>query len=49
VLVLAIAALACACVSTRPYATLSDRAEPLRTQFNSDAGRARVIILVAPT
>lgn len=38
-----------ACVRTQPYATLTDSAEPLRTRFNEDAGRVRVMMLVAPT
>jgi hypothetical protein len=42
-------ALAIACISTRPYSSLSNSAEPLRTHFNEDAGRIRVVMLVAPT
>jgi len=42
-------ALAAACISTRPYATLTDTAEPLRTQFNDDVGHVRIVMLVAPT
>ena len=38
-----------ACVRTQPYANLSDTAEPLRAQFNQDAGHVRVMMLVAPT
>jgi hypothetical protein len=38
-----------ACVQTRPYSSLSTSAEPLRTQFNADAGRVRIVMLVAPT
>jgi hypothetical protein len=41
--------LAAACIRTRPYATLTGTAEPLRTAFNSDVGRVRVMMLVAPT
>jgi hypothetical protein len=40
---------AAACARTQPYATLDDAAEPLRTRFNADAGRVRVMMLVAPT
>jgi hypothetical protein len=42
-------ALASACIATRPYATLTGNADPLRTQFNNDAGRVRIVMLVAPT
>ncbi len=45
----AVLALAGACISTRPYASLSDTADPLRTQFNNDVGRVRIVMLVAPT
>ncbi|HEY7499897.1 MAG TPA: hypothetical protein VH740_15365 [Vicinamibacterales bacterium] len=38
-----------ACVRTRPYATLTENADPLRTQFNNDAGHPRIVMLVAPT
>jgi hypothetical protein len=38
-----------ACAPTRPYATLSADAEPLRAQFNRDAGHIRIVMLVAPT
>jgi hypothetical protein len=38
-----------ACVPTRPYATLSAAAEPLRSQFNKDVGQPRIMMLVAPT
>jgi hypothetical protein len=38
-----------ACVETRPYATLSETAEPLRARFNQDVGHVRVMMLVAPT
>lgn len=33
----------------RPHATLGARAEPLRTQFNQDVGRVRLLMIVAPT
>ena len=45
----ALFALAVACVSTRPYHVLSDTGDPLRTQFNNDAGHIRIVMLVAPT
>jgi hypothetical protein len=40
--------LAGAC-APRPYTSLSETAEPLRTQFNQDVGRTRIVMLVAPT
>jgi hypothetical protein len=40
--------LSAAC-GARPYETLTDGAEPLRARFNADAGRVRVMMLVAPT
>ena len=33
----------------RPHATLTPGAEPLRSQFNSDAGKVRILMIVAPT
>jgi hypothetical protein len=41
--------LAAACARTQPYANLDDSAEPLKARFNADAGRVRVMMLVAPT
>jgi hypothetical protein len=32
-----------------PHARLADGVEPLRTAFNADAGKVRVVMLVAPT
>jgi hypothetical protein len=32
-----------------PHASLRIGAEPLRAQFNTDAGRTRVVVLAAPT
>jgi hypothetical protein len=32
-----------------PHQTLDDAAEPLRSAFNRDVGRVRVMMLVAPT
>jgi hypothetical protein len=40
--------LSAACGSDR-YEKLADDAEPLRARFNADAGRVRVMMLVAPT
>ena len=31
------------------YASLDERGDPFRTQFNADAGKVRVLMLVAPT
>lgn len=43
-------ALACATAcAPKPFATLSETADPLRTQFNQDVGRTRIVMLVAPT
>jgi hypothetical protein len=33
----------------RPHASLGSGAEPLRSQFNGDAGKVRVVIVSAPT
>ena len=33
----------------RPHTTLSANAEELRTAFNADVGKVRVVMLVAPT
>ena len=46
---LVLAWIAGGCGTTKPYASLSQSAEPLRTQFNKDAGRVRILMLVAPT
>jgi hypothetical protein len=43
---IAVAVTACA---RPPHATLDDAAEPLRSAFNRDVGRVRVMMLVAPT
>jgi hypothetical protein len=51
-LVAMLAAAASACLdrqAIRPHEPLGPGAEPLRAQFNSDAGRVRVIVIVAPT
>ncbi len=31
------------------YTSLDDKAEPLKSAFNADAGKIRVVMLVAPT
>lgn len=41
--------LASAACGPRPYQSLHDSAEPLRSIFNRDAGHVRVVMLVAPT
>ena len=33
----------------RPHTTLGPKAEELRTAFNADSGKVRVVMLVAPT
>jgi hypothetical protein len=35
--------------SNLPLTTLSSDFEPLRTQFNKDAGKVRVVLLLDPT
>ena len=35
--------------SAADYTTLDERADPLRTTFNADTGKVRVLMLVAPT
>jgi hypothetical protein len=45
---LALTLTACAPPST-PYVPLDDDLAPLRKAFNADAGRTRVLMLVAPT
>jgi hypothetical protein len=50
-------ALAFVCASTpacnraepRPHESLTGDAEPLRSAFNADAGKPRIVILAAPT
>jgi hypothetical protein len=37
------------CARPVPYASLDTGLEPLRAAFNADAGRTRVVMLVAPT
>ena len=41
--------LASAACGPRPYQSLDESAEPLRSIFNRDAGHVRVVMLVAPT
>ncbi len=35
--------------SAASYVTLDERAEPLKSAFNADVGKVRVVMLVAPT
>ena len=52
VLVAGIAVLALACKikgERQPYAAIGAGAEALRAAFNADAGKVRVVVLVAPT
>ena len=47
-----VAILAAACsqpVPARPYAPLAVNAEPLRSIFNRDAGKVRIVMVAAPT
>jgi hypothetical protein len=48
--ILAIACAVAACGGpARPHDSLTTGAEPLRSHFNRDQGRVRVVILAAPT
>ena len=35
--------------TTADYTSLDNRGDPLRTTFNADMGKVRVLMLVAPT
>jgi hypothetical protein len=39
----------CARADPRPHETLAAGAEPLRTAFNRDTGKPRIVIVAAPT
>jgi hypothetical protein len=43
------AALSCSRPAVRPHAPLTAGAEPLRSDFNRDAGRVRIVMIPAPT
>jgi hypothetical protein len=43
------AALSCSRSAVRPHAPLTAGAEPLRSDFNRDAGRVRIVMIPAPT
>ena len=50
----AVSALALSLFASRPaaatgYLTLDRNSEPLRSAFNSDVGKVRILMLVAPT
>ena len=47
--ILCASAAGCARAPARPHDTLAIGAEPLRTAFNRDAGKPRIVILAAPT
>jgi hypothetical protein len=40
---------ACSSVQPLPHQSLTAGAEPLRSQFNRDAGRTRILMIAAPT
>ncbi|HZB26360.1 MAG TPA: hypothetical protein VE379_09530 [Vicinamibacterales bacterium] len=42
-------ALSCSPTAVRPHAPLTAAAEPLRSDFNRDAGRVRIVMIPAPT
>jgi hypothetical protein len=46
---LLLACVVAACSATHPYSPLLDDGEPLRARFNRDAGKTRIVMLVAPT
>jgi hypothetical protein len=39
----------CTSSPARPYESLTSGAEPLRSQFNRDVGKVRIVIVAAPT
>jgi hypothetical protein len=49
VAILCASAAGCSRAAPRPHDTLGVGAEPLRTAFNRDAGKPRIVILAAPT
>lgn len=40
---------ACSKAPPRPHASLTADAEPLRTEFNRDAGHVRILMIAGPT
>ena len=40
---------ACSSAPSRPHAVLSSNAEPLRSAFNRDIGKTRILMIAAPT
>jgi hypothetical protein len=40
---------ACSKAPARPHASLSPDIEPLRSEFNRDVGRVRILMIGAPT
>jgi hypothetical protein len=49
VLLFALIAGACSSAPARPHATLTAGAEPLRSAFNRDIGKTRIVMIAAPT
>jgi hypothetical protein len=47
--ILCASAAGCTRAPARPHESLTAGAEPLRTAFNRDAGKPRIVILAAPT
>jgi hypothetical protein len=48
-LVAATLIVACSTAPARPHASLTPDVEPLRTEFNRDAGHVRIVMIAAPT
>jgi hypothetical protein len=40
---------ACSNAPARPHASLTADVEPLRTEFNRDAGHVRILMIAGPT
>lgn len=40
---------ACSAAPARPHAALTSGAEPLRSAFNRDIGKTRIVMIAAPT
>lgn len=47
--VLGVLMAACSQAPARPHAPLAVNAEPLRSIFNRDAGKVRIVMIAAPT
>jgi hypothetical protein len=46
---IALLAAACSQAPARPHAPLAVNAEPLRSIFNRDVGKVRIVMVAAPT